>query len=236
MNKVRELSVFFPAFNEEDNIQNTVNQAIEVLNKIANKWEMIVVNDGSRDNTGGVVNKLAKNNKRIRLISHRLNKGYGAAIKTGLNNCRYDLIAHMDSDGQFSFADIELLLEHIHHADLVLGFRKQRIDSYYRRILQKILWLADWFLFGLKVKDVDCGFKLFKKEVVDKIGPLITESAITETEFVVRAQKKGFIIKEVGLQHHPRLDGAQTGGKLKVIARAAKEGLWLWWKMTLEKS
>lgn len=228
MKKVSQLSVFFPAYNEEENIKNTIVQAVKVLKEIAGKWEVIVVNDGSTDKTAEIVKQLAKKDKRIRLITHKINKGYGGAIKTGIFNSRYPLICYMDSDGQFDFKEIKKFLAKIKKADLVLGYRKKRTDSLYRRILAKTLWLANWVLFGLKVKDVDCGFKLFKKEVVDKIGKLVTESAITETEFVVRAKKAGFKIVQVGVRHNPRIDGEQTGGKLKVILKAAIEGLKLW--------
>jgi len=228
MKKVPQLSVFFPAYNEEENIKDTLVKAIRVLKEIADKWEAIVVNDGSTDRTGEIVKQLAKENENIRLITHKVNKGYGGAIKTGIFSSRYSLIAYMDSDGQFDFEEIKKFLAQIKKADLVAGYRKKRIDSLYRRVLARILWLADWGLFGLTVKDVDCGFKLFKKEVVDKIGKLVTESAITETEFVVRAKKAGFKIAQVGVNHNPRVEGEQTGGKLKIILKAAIEGLKLW--------
>lgn len=228
MKKVPQLSVFFPAYNEEENIKDTLVKAIRVLKEIADKWEAIVVNDGSTDRTGEIVKQLAKENENIRLITHKVNKGYGGAIKTGIFSSRYSLIAYMDSDGQFDFEEIKKFLAKIKKADLVAGYRKKRIDSLYRRVLARILWLADWVLFGLTVKDVDCGFKLFKKEVVDKIGKLVTESAITETEFVVRAKKAGFKIIQVGVNHNPRVEGEQTGGKLKIILKAAIEGLKLW--------
>lgn len=233
--KIPEISAFTPAYNEEKNIADTVGSMAAVLKKVAQKWELLVVDDGSKDKTKTIVTHLVKKDPRIKLISHPTNKGYGVAIKTGLKHCQYQLITHMDSDGQFSFKQLQLMLAKIDQADLVLGFRKKRTDSLYRQILQKILWLADWILFGLNVKDVDCGFKLFKKKVVDKIGLLVTESAITETEFVVRAKKAGFRFAEVGLDHHPRLDGCQTGGKLKVITKAAVEGLKLFWILTFKK-
>lgn len=228
MNKVKELTVFFPAFNEEKNIQKTVLDAKNVLQNVVDNWEILVINDGSKDNTARVVENIANKDKRIKLISHPKNLGYGGAIKTGLANSRYDLVAQVDSDGQFDFSEINLFLKKINQADLVIGYRKRRTDSFYRRILQRTLWLADWILFGLNVKDVDCGFKLIKREVINAVGVLTTESAITVTEFIVRAKKIGYKICQVGVAHHARLKGEQTGGKLKIISKAAFEGLKLW--------
>lgn len=230
-----QISVFFPAYNEIQNIENTVMVALQTLKKITNKFELIVVDDGSNDGTKTKVGNLMKKYKEIKLVRHAKNLGYGAALKTGMAACRYPLICFTDSDGQFDFSEISKFLEKIKEADLVLGFRIKRTDKLYRRFLAKVLWLADWFLFGLDVKDVDCGFKLFKKEVTEKIGELKTASAITETEFVVRARQAGFKIVQVGVHHHVRLEGEQTGGKLKVVAKAALEGIKLWWLFLQEK-
>lgn len=229
MLKVPEISVFFPAFNEENNIKETVLEAVTTLKAIADKWEIIVIDDGSSDNTTEIVLKLSKENNNIKLIKHQRNKGYGAAIKTGLAVSKYKYICQMDSDGQFTFSEIKRFIKEIPNADLVIGFRKKRTDSFYRHILAKILWLADLILFQINVKDIDCGFKLFKKKVVDSVGKLETESAITVTEFLVRAKKKGFKIIEIGIDHHSRISGEQTGGKIKVVFKAAMEGLKLWW-------
>ena len=228
MKKVSQLSVFFPAYNEEKNIKETVLKALAILKEIAEKWEIVVVDDGSTDDTAKIVKKLSSNNENIHLISHRKNKGYGGVIKTGIYSCKYDLICYTDSDGQFNFEEIDKFLDKINENDLVIGYRLTRSDDLYRRILARILWLADYILFGLNVKDVDCGFKLFKKNIIDKIGKLKTESAITETEFVVRVKKAGLKIVEVGVKHYSRIEGKQTGGKLKIISKAAIEGLKLW--------
>ncbi len=236
MKQAIELSVFFPAYNEEKNIKDTVLNAVNVLKNIAATWEVLVVNDGSTDKTAKIVAELMKKNKNIRIVNHSENRGYGAAIKTGFNSCKYKLIAQVDSDGQFTFSEINNFLAKIDKADLVIGYRKKRIDSLYRRLLQRILWLADWFLFGLNIRDVDCGFKLIRKKVVETIGELKTESAITVTELMVRATRANFRIVEVGVEHHPRFDGEQTGGKLKVVFKAAREGLWLWWILLTEKN
>jgi len=235
MKKVPQFSVFFPCYNEEKNIKKTIIEAVKVLNKIALQWEIVVVNDGSTDKTAQIVKKLTQKDNRIRLINHKTNRGYGAAIKTGIFNCKYDLICYTDSDGQFDLCESEKFLAKIDNADLVLGFREKRSDSLYRRVLAKILWLADWFLFGLKVKDVDCGFKLFKREAIERIGELTTESAITETELVVRAKKLGLRLSEVGVKHQSRLKGNQTGGKIRVILKSSVEGLKLWYCLLTKK-
>ena len=229
------ISVFFPAYNEAENIEKVVKQAHQVLKKEASRFEIIVVNDGSKDQTGPKVEKLTKKIRELRLINHSKNLGYGAALKTGIYASRFSLICYTDSDGQFDFRELKKFLPKIEDADLVLGYRIKRTDKLYRKILAKILWLADWVLFDLNVKDVDCGFKLFKKEVVERIGKLKTQSAITETEFVVRAKRAGFKIDQVGVHHHSRAQGEQTGAKLKVIAKAAIEGTKLWWLLLKEK-
>jgi len=233
---MKKLSVFFPAYNEERNIKDTVVKTVKVLKKVVDRWEIVVINDGSTDKTGEIVKNLARQNKNIRLITHKINKGYGATLKTGISSCKYPLICYLDSDGQFDFSEIKKFLTKINKTDLVIGYRVKRTDKLYRRILAKILWLANWILFGLSVKDVDCGFKLFKKEVIDKIGKLVTESAITETEFIVRAKRAGFKITQVGVKHYSRANGEQSGGKLKVIAKAGWEGIKLWWFLLREKN
>lgn len=230
-----KLSVFLPAYNEGDNIEKTVLQINQVLKNIADDWEILIINDGSKDNTGAIVKNIIRQNRHIRLITHIKNKGYGAAIKTGLYNVRFPWVVQMDSDGQFDFGEIKNMLEKKDKADLIIGYRLRRTDSRYRRFMAKILWLADFILFGLNLKDIDCGFKLFKKEIIDKISHLTTESAITVTEFMVRAKRAGFRIVQVGVHHYSRKKGEQTGGKLVIIFKAALQGIMLWFLLLKEK-
>lgn len=233
MKSVKEISVFFPAYNEVNNIESTVLSAQKVLKKLARHWEIIVVDDGSTDNTGKLVESLIKKNKNIRLVTHSQNRGYGSAIKTGLKASKYKLICYTDSDGQFDFTEIRKFIKALESgADMAIGFRVRRTDTLYRRFMAKILQLTGLVLFHLKVKDVDCGFKLFKKEVISKIGPLKTASAITETELVTRAKRSGFKIKEIGIKHHSRPGGEQTGGKISVVLKAAVEGIKLWFTLS----
>ena len=228
---IGELSVFFPAYNEERNIEKTVEDCIAILNEITPKWEVVIVDDGSRDNTGKISQRLADKYKGlVKVITHNPNRGYGGALKSGLYGCKYDWIAFTDSDGQFDFGEIYHFIDtaKTQSADLVIGYRIKREDPLLRIAIANMLKVWNFIFYGSRFKDADCGFKLVKKEVVDKIPPLQTESAITETEFLIRAKKAGFKIVEIGVRHFPRKEGSQTGGHPKVILKAAKESINLW--------
>jgi len=219
--KVKELSVFFPAYNEEANIKTTVIKATKILPKVAKKWEIIVVNDGSTDKTGEIVKGLIKKEPRIRMITHTPNRGYGAAFKTGLYNSRHQLIAFTDADGQFDFSEVTKFLETQQktEADLVIGYYLKRQVPFYRIWGSKFLWEpAVYLLFGLKVRDIDCGFKLIRKKVVETIPLLEAERGpFINSEFLIKAKKAGFKMAEIGVHHYPRKAGRATGASLKVI-------------------
>ena len=226
-----ELSVSMPAYNEEKNIRETVEKAIKILNEITPKWEVLVVNDGSTDKTGKIVGQLVKKYQgKVRVTTHSPNRGYGGALKSCLYGCRYRWIVFTDADGQFDFSEIFHFVKaaRLKKADLVIGYRFQRQDSWARILIAQLLKLWNFIFYRIWFKDADCGFKLIKKEVVDKIPHLQTESAITETEFLIRAKKAGFKFVEVGVKHYPREGGKQTGGNPKVIWRAVKESFGLW--------
>lgn len=218
--KVKELSVFFPAYNEEANIKTTVIKATKILPKVAKKWEIIVVNDGSTDKTGEIVEELIKKEPRIRMITHTPNRGYGAAFKTGLYSSRYQLIVFTDADGQFDFAEITKFIEKQKESgvDIVAGYYLKRAVPFYRILISKLVWeLPVFLLYGLKMRDIDCGFKLVKKEVIDKIPRLEAERGpFISTEFLVKAKKAGFKMTEIGVHHYPRRAGEATGASLKV--------------------
>jgi glycosyltransferase involved in cell wall biosynthesis len=221
MPKIAQLSVFFPAYNEEANIKNTVVKARAILEKVAGEWEIIVIDDGSRDNTGEIVRKIISKDKRISLITHTPNRGYGAALKSGFYNAKYPWIAFTDADGQFDFAEIVKLIEKQKetNADLVIGYYLKRQVPFYRILGSKLLWeMAVFLLFGLKVKDIDCGFKLINKKVIDKIPRLEAERGpFISSELLINAKQAGFKIEEIGVHHYPRVAGKSTGASLKVI-------------------
>jgi glycosyltransferase involved in cell wall biosynthesis len=224
--KIKELSVFFPAYNEEANIHQTVEKAIEVLKKIAKKWEIIVIDDGSKDKTGAIVKRLIKKEPRIRLITHTPNRGYGAALKSGFYNSQYEWIAFTDADGQFDFSEITKFFEKQKQtgADLVIGYYLKRAVHFYRILGSKLWELAVFLLFGLKVKDIDCGFKLIRKKVIEEIPPLEAERGpFISSELLIKAKKKGFKIVQLGVHHYPRRAGKATGASLKVILSGLKD-------------
>lgn len=229
--KLEALSVFLPAYNEEANLEETVKNVTENLARVAAKWEVIIVNDGSKDQTGEIADRLAAKNKNIRVIHHRPNRGYGAALKSGLYAARYSWIAFIDSDGQFDFSEIDSFLETQKRteADLVIGYYRKRQVTFLRKLNSFAWQIFVLFLFGLKVRDIDCGFKLIAKKVVDTIPRLESErGAFISSEFLVKAKKAGFKIVEIPVHHYPRLKGEATGAKLNVIIRSFLDLFRLW--------
>jgi len=233
--RLPELSVFFPCYNEEKNIENTFNKALPVIKELTNKWEVIFINDGSKDNTAQVVDQIkAKYPKNIQVITHHPNRGYGAAFKSGFYNAKYEWIAFTDSDGQFDFSEISKFIKEQQKtkADLVIGYYLSRQVSKSVIFTSKIWELIIFILFGLKVKDIDCGFKFVNKKVIDTIPRLEAErGAFITSEFLIKAKKSGFKMAQVGVHHYPRTEGQATGRKLNVIIKSFVDLFNLWLKL-----
>lgn len=233
---VKNLSVFFPVFNEEGNIEATVRKAVSVLENLGSEYEIIVVNDGSLDKTAQIVEKLIKANKKIRLINHPKNLGYGEALKSGFYNAKYDTIVYTDGDGQFDFGELDKFLEKIEDYDLVIGYRIKRQDPLFRILFKKGWTLSLLLSFGLTLKDVDCGFKMIRREVLEKIPHLESQrGAMINAELAISTKKYGFKVGQVGVNHYPRLTGVPTGANLRVIFRSYIDLLKLWWKLKDQK-
>ena len=217
------ISAFFPAYNEEANIGALCLKTASVLKRVAGDWEVVAINDGSKDATAAVVEALHKKEPGIRVVSHSVNSGYGAAVKTGFKSAKMDWIFLTDGDGQFDVNEIERLLPLAQDHDLVVGYRIKRADPFHRKANAWAWGTLVRTLFGLKgVRDIDCAFKLIRRDVF-KTFQLETTGAMISTELLVKSQKNGFRIAEIGVQHYARTAGTQTGAKLSVIARAFKE-------------
>jgi len=235
---IDSISVFFPVFNEQENIENTVDSAVSVLNEISENWELIIVNDGSTDDSLKVSEKLASKYKNVRVVSHVKNRGYGASLKTGFYNSRYPWVFFSDADGQFDFSEIKKLIKKQKEtkSDLVIGYYLKRKVSLFTVLTSKLWELIILLLFGLKVKDIDCGFKLVSRKVIDKIDKLESErGAFISSELLIKAKEKGFKFEEVGVNHYPRKKGVGTGRKLNVIIKSFIDLFKLWKKIKFSK-
>lgn len=231
--KLSSLSIFFPFWNEEENIEAVVRSAIPVAEKIADKWEIIMVDDGSSDKTLEIAHKLAGYDKRLRVVSHQPNRGYGAALNSGFTHAKYKYIVFTDGDRQFDFAEVTKFVDMIKDADMVIGYREKRRDKNLikRLLLMYMLKVYVFFLFRIYFKDIDCAFKMFKKSAVETIMPIRSEGAMVSTEILAKARRKKLQIKEVGVIHYPRRHGDQSGANSQVVLRAIFESTILWWDL-----
>lgn len=235
--KTKQLSVFFPTFNEEGNIETTVSKAVKILQDLHLEYEIIIVNDGSTDKTQSVAQKLASRNTKVKVINHPKNLGYGEALKSGFYNSKYDTIVYTDGDGQFDFGEITKFLNKIDECDLIVGFRIKRKDPFFRILFKEGWALSLLAFFRLSLKDIDCGFKMVKREVLQKIPHLKSQrGAMINAELVIKAKKAGFKIDQIGVVHYPRLSGKPTGANIVVIIKSYLDLLRLWWSLKKQKS
>lgn len=229
------LSLILPVYNEDENIRNTIKKAyrfLRVEEQILN-YEVIVIDDGSRDATADVLCECRDLYPNLKIIKHKRNRGYGAAIMSGFKNSSYPNVFIMDADGQFDVRDLDRLLPYSDQYNIVVGYREKRQDSLYRIILGKTHTFLIFLLFGLKLKDVNCGFKLIKREVLGALG-FVCSGPLVYSDILVNAKNKGLKIKEVPVSHYPCRKGKQTGGSLKVIFTAIRELLELWYRVKIK--
>lgn len=220
--KINSISVFFPAHNEEANIAESISQAKRVLIQLGIDYEIIVVNDGSRDRTREIVEEICEKGSRVRIINHKKNLGYGAAVWSGITSCTKEYIFFTDGDLQFDLNEIDRLLAYVPEYDAVIGYRIKRRDRFIRLINAWGWNRLNRVLFGLKVKDIDCAFKLFKRDIFDDIF-VKSRGAMISAEMLVRVYRGGYKVIEVGVNHYPRTQGSATGAKPSVIIRAFRE-------------
>lgn len=216
------ISVFFPCYNEQDNITRVVEQALTVLEKLKADFEVIIVNDGSSDSTGQIADELAGQKDRVKVVHHRTNLGYGAALQSGFKAATKELVFYTDGDGQFDINEMPPLLRMMEQYDIVSCYRLNRQDNLIRKINGWCWTKLICLLFGMKIRDIDCAFKLYKREIFDNIK-VVSTGALIDAEILARAVRKGYRVTQQGIHHYPRTAGAQTGANLRVILRAFKE-------------
>jgi glycosyltransferase involved in cell wall biosynthesis len=224
------LSLVLPAYNEAENIEPVVLAALETLPLYTDCAEIIVVDDGSRDATADIVQRLAARDDRVRLVRHPRNRGYGAALASGFRVATGDSIMFMDADRQFDIRDLRLLAPFAADYDIVAGFRMERSDPLHRRVFAELFNVAVRILFGVHLRDIDCAFKLFRGDLLRALT-LTTSGALINTEIQAKARRRGARLQQVGVHHYPRIAGQPTGGSPRVILRALPETLRLWWRM-----
>jgi glycosyltransferase involved in cell wall biosynthesis len=221
-----ELSYFFPAHNEEGNVEALVADALAALPALAAQFEIIIVNDGSGDRTAALADALAvAHPETVRVIHHPTNMGYGAALRSGFRVARFEFVAFTDGDRQFAVSDLGRLTARMAEADrpdVVAGFRIKRADPLIRTLYAKSYRLANRILFGLRVTDVDCACKLFRR---DSLRGLRVESggAFFSAELLIKLRAAGRSVVEVGVAHYPRTVGSPTGARPAVILRAVRD-------------
>ena len=230
--RLPELSYFFPAHNEEPNLELLVDEALVALPALADRFEIVIVNDGSRDATGQIADRLAAAHPDVvRAVHHPTNLGYGAALRSGFAAARFGHVAFTDGDRQFKVADLGRLAARAgepDRPDVVVGFRIKRMDPIIRTAYARSYRLANRIFFGLQVTDVDCACKLFRREALEGIR-VESDGAFFSAELLIKLRARERTVAEVGVPHYPRTAGSATGAKPQVILRAVRD----FWRLRL---
>jgi glycosyltransferase involved in cell wall biosynthesis len=220
--KPTSITVFYPCYNEEANVENTTLAALRTCERLFDDYEIIIVNDGSKDRTGEIADRLAREHPTVRAVHNQPNQGYGGALQRGYREAKKAWVFYTDGDGQFDFEEIEKLFPVLDQYDIASAYRLNRQDSLIRKA-NAFAWTALVnVLFRLWLRDIDCAFKLFPRRLFDEID-MKSRGALIDTEVLSRAKRSGYTIGQVGVHHYPRTAGSQTGANLRVILRAFKE-------------
>ena len=220
--RISGVGVFLPCHNEEGNIGPVVEAIESELQRISVQHEIVVVDDGSRDRTGEIADRLAAANPNVKVVHHPTNLGYGAAVISGIHACTQPWVVLCDGDGQFVASDIGKLVNKVPDYDVVVGRRAHRADPLMRRINGRAWTVLMGLLLGIRISDVDCGLKLFRRDLLEGVE-LQAKGAMISAELMAQLAARGANICEVDVHHLPRLNGEQSGASIKVILRAFKE-------------
>lgn len=227
------LTAFFPAYNDQHTIEGIVRTiALEML-KVTDDFEVLVVNDGSRDDTGNILNRLQAELPFLRVIHHDTNRGYGAALITGFANATKDVIFYTDGDGQYDVREIHNLLSKLGpNIDLVNGYKVKRADPWYRIVIGEVYRRTMRFVFQLSIRDVDCDFRLFRRHIFESIT-LESQSGVICVEMARKFDIAGFRMTEVPVSHYPRLHGSSEFFRVRHLQHTLRGLFRVWWNLVL---
>lgn len=220
--KLDSLTIFFPCYNEEANVDRVTRAAVEAGKLVTDDLEVIIVNDGSKDRTKELADGLAAEIPEVRAVHNSPNRGYGGALQRGFHESTKKWVFYTDGDGQFDLAELPKLLPLLKNYDIVSCYRMNRQDPFMRKANAAMWGTLVKSLFNFRVRDIDCAFKLYPRKLFSEIEMKST-GALIDTEILARATKLGYKIGQIGVHHYPRTAGEQTGANIKVIARAFKE-------------
>lgn len=218
-----ELSVVHPCYNEQENIEYTVRETLRWFDGDGHTGEVIVVDDGSSDESPAILRRLSVEDSRVKVVTHEKNQGYGIAVRSGCDSATMPYIAFVDSDGQFKIEDLNRLIPQLKDADFVPGRRLRRADPFIRNVFGKVLGVLNLAFFGMWIRDVNCGMKIFTKELWPTIRPVYGTEKFFNTELYLRMKHDGRTWEQVPVPHYPRRAGTQTGGSIHVIFGMMKE-------------
>jgi len=226
-------SLVIPAHNEAENLPGLLERSRKALPPLATDWEVVLVDDGSTDGSAETARRaMGEDAGRLQVVTHAAKSGYGKTVGDGLRAAKGDYVAFMDGDGQFAPEDLERLAALVADgADLAAGWRIRRADPWHRSVVSKTFNFLVRLLYGIRYRDLDCGFKLMRRSVLDRTAPLISRAALINTELYYKATRAGFRVAQTGIPHHPRLAGVRSGGRLKPILRAVRELVLLRWRL-----
>lgn len=228
--KLASISAFFPCFNEEKNIQPMADAFLDILPQVAHQYEIIIINDGSTDQTGKIAASLAKSNKLIKVIHHPTNLGYGMSLRSGFAAAQYDWTFFTDGDRQFDLTEIMTFIPHTLTFNVIIGYRHKRAEGGIRALNARLVKLFNNIVFRVHVKDVDCAFKLIRTDLLHSI-PFISTGAMISSELLYRLKKMHQPLKQLPVTHYPRTWGKSTGSNPKVLVKAGYEAVKLYLKL-----
>src|SRR5688572_26164992 len=229
------LTAFFPAYNDEHTIEKIVRTVVEEMRKVTDDFEVLVVNDGSRDSTPQILNRLCAELPFFRAIHHPENLGYGAALITGFTNARKDIIFYTDGDGQYDVREIHNLLTQMRpNVDMVNGYKIKRSDPWYRILIGDLYRRTMRWAFRLSIRDVDCDFRLFRRHIFDKIS-LESRSGVICVEMAKKFQLAGFRMVEIPVSHYPRLHGSSEFFRVRHLMHTFRGLAHIWWNLVVSR-